>query len=213
MLIIGLTGSFGTGKSTVAAMFKQSGAAVISADEVTRDLIAPKGKCYKKVAKLFPYAILANRSLDRAALAKIVFNNPRELKKLTDTLYPEALKHVKEFIKQHKHKKLIVLDVPLLFEAKWDRLTNINITVSTNQRLQKQRLQKKWGLSTADIRARLKSQWPLTLKKQMADIVINNNGSLSQTRACVKRVIKKLEKINKAAMTRPLISGTTVRRK
>jgi dephospho-CoA kinase len=114
MLIIGLTGSLGTGKSTVAAMFAQQGAKIIDADAITRELLAPRKKCVKKVAKIFPGVILNKDSINRSELAKIVFNHPRELQKLTDILYPEALKVVKKQISQYKNEPFVVLDVPLL---------------------------------------------------------------------------------------------------
>ena len=114
MRVIGLTGNLGCGKSTVAAMFAKRGAKVIDADAITTRLLAPGEKCVKKVAKIFPGVILDNSTINRSLLAKIVFSNPRELHKLTDILYPEALKVVKSQISLYKHEPFVVLDVPLL---------------------------------------------------------------------------------------------------
>src|SRR6202167_4874320 len=157
MLVIGLTGSLGTGKSTVAAMFARRGAKIIDADAITRDLLAPGKKCVKKVAKIFPGVILKPSTINRSELAKIVFNHPRELKKLTDILYPEALKVVKSQISLYKHESLIVLDVPLLFESGWDKITDTNIVVQARRVQQIERAQKRLGITRSDVMRRLKN--------------------------------------------------------
>ncbi len=194
MYIIGVTGSFGTGKSTVAALFKKHGAAIIDADAITRGLIEPTGKCYKKVAKIFPGVILTSGKVNRALLASIVFNNPRELKKLTNVVYPEALTTVKDQLKRYKSKSFVILDVPLLFEAGWDKFTDLNITVTTTKTTQIQRLKKKLGLTPKQVHERIKLQLPLSIKKQRADIIINNNGNLADTSNQVKAIIQRLQR-------------------
>jgi dephospho-CoA kinase len=192
MPIIGLTGSFGTGKTTVANLFAKRGAKVINADEITRALLNDNKNIIKKVAKAFPGAILSSGKVDRAVLSKIVFKHPRELKKLTDILYPEALKEVKRRISLNKRAKFIILDVPLLFEAKWDKLTDVNIVVRASRSLQFERLQKRMGLSKADILKRLKFQMPQTTKVALADMVIDNSGTLQETRQQVGVIINRL---------------------
>jgi dephospho-CoA kinase len=194
MPTIGLTGSFGCGKSTVAAMFKRLGAKVIDADQVMRDLLAPGGKCVKKVAKVFGHAILAtSNKIDRTALAKIVFQDPRELKKLTDILYPVGLKDIKKQIKAAKTAKFVILDVPLLFESGWDKLADVTIVVQSNQNIQIKRLLKRTGLTKADIIRRIKSQMPIKEKLQRADIIIDNRKTLHQTYAQVKAIVHRLQ--------------------
>jgi dephospho-CoA kinase len=193
MHIIGLTGSLGTGKSTVAAMFAARGAKVIDADAITRDLLAPGQKCVKKVAKIFPGVILDNSKINRSELAKKVFNNPRELQKLTDILYPEALKVVKKLFSLYKHESLVILDAPLLFEARWDKITDTTIVVKSTRRQQFERAQKRLGLTHADFSRRLKNQMPLKEKCAMADIIIDNGGPLQRTRAQVDAIIYRLK--------------------
>ena len=194
MSIVGLTGGFGSGKTTVAGFFKEYGAKVIDADAITRELLEKNRKCIIKVAKVFGHAILSSNKVNRVALAKIVFQDPRELKKLTDILYPIGLKEVKKQISENKNKKLVVLDVPLLFESGWDKLTNVNIVVKSNQNLQINRLIKRTGLSKANILRRIKCQMPIQEKLLKADIVIENSGTLTQTRAQVRAVIDRLNK-------------------
>ena len=194
MLIIGLTGNFGSGKTTVANFFRDYGAKVIDADAITRSFLEKNRKCIKKVAKVFGHAILLANKINRIALAKIVFQDPRELKKLTDILYPIGLKEIKKQITKNKNTKLIVLDVPLLFESGWNKLTDVNIVVQSNRNLQIKRLIKRTMLSKSDILKRIRCQMPIKEKIQKADIVIDNRGSLTTTRAQVGAVVNRLNK-------------------
>ena len=194
MLVIGLTGSLGTGKSTVAAMFAKRGINVIDADAITRDLLAPGKKCVKKVAKIFPDVILKANTIDRSLLAKIVFNHPRELQKLTDILYPEALKVVKVKISLYKHEPLIVLDAPLLFESGWNKITDTTIVVVATRRQQIERAQKRLGLTKAQVLRRLKNQMPMKEKCSLADMIIDNRHDRKQTRKQVNAIIDRLRK-------------------
>ena len=194
MFIIGLTGSLGTGKSTVAAMFAKRGGKIIDADAITRDLLTKDKKCIKKVAKIFPGAILSPSKINRSELAKIVFNHPRELQKLTDILYPEALKVVKSQISQYKHESFVVLDVPLLFESGWDKIADTTIVVKAKRAQQFERAQKRLGITRSDFTSRLKNQMPLKKKCDLADIIIDNSHDLMQTRKQVDAIINRLKK-------------------
>ena len=194
MFIIGLTGGLGCGKSTVAAMFARKGIKIIDADAITRELLAPGKKCVKKVAKTFPGAILTVSTINRSELAKIVFNNPRELQKLTDILYPEALKVVKNQLSQYKNERFIVLDVPLLFESGWDKITDTTIVVKAKRFQQIERAQKRLGITRIECMRRIKNQMPLKEKCDMADIIIDNSHDLGQTQAQVNAIINRLKK-------------------
>ena len=194
MFIIGLTGSLGTGKSTVAAMFARRGAKIIDADAITRDLLAPGKKCVKKVAKIFPGVILTSSTVNRSELAKIVFNNPRELQKLTDILYPEALKVVKSQLLQYKYEPFIVLDVPLLFESGWDKITDATVVVRAKRAQQLQRARERSNLTYSDFMCRLKNQMPLKEKCDMADMIIDNSHGLRQTQKQVDAIINRLKR-------------------
>ena len=193
MLVIGLTGNLGCGKTTVATMFAKQGAKVIDADAITRDLLAPGKKCVKKVAKIFPGVILNSSTVNRSELAKIVFNHPRELQKLTRLLYPEALKVVKSLISQYKNESFVVLDAPLLFESGWDKLTDTSIVVKASRRQQFERAHKRFGITRGDFNRRLKNQMPIKQKSDLADVIIDNSHGLIQTRKQVDAIIHRLE--------------------
>jgi len=204
MFIIGLTGNLGCGKSTVAGIFAKRGAKIIDADHITRGLLAPGGKCVKKVAKFFPGAILNASTINRSELAKIVFKHPRELQKLTDILYPEALKVVKSQLSRYKHESFVILDVPLLFESGWDKITDITVVVQARRAQQIERAQKRLKITRSDVMRRLKNQMPLKQKSDMADIIIDNSHDLAQTRAQVDAIINRLEKRMSKTNTLPL---------
>ena len=190
MLIVGVTGGLGTGKTTVAAMFKRHGAGIIDADAITRGLLGPKGKCIKKVAKIFPGAILKS-ILNRQALASIVFQNSHTLKKLTDIVFPQAFKEVQRQISLNRKKLLIILDVPLLFESGWEKIVDITVVVKASRGQQFERL-KGSRLSRADMLRRLRLQMPLSEKVRRADIVIDNRGTIGETRQQVDAVVDRL---------------------
>jgi len=194
MYIIGVTGNLGCGKSTVAAMFAKQGAKIIDADAITRDLLAPGKKCIKKVAKSFPSVILNKSTINRSELAKIVFNNPRELKKLTDILYPEALKVVKSQLSRYKYESFVVLDAPLLFESRWNKITDTNIVIKAKRYQQIERAQKRLGLTRSDVMRRLANQMPLKEKCDMADIIIDNSRDLIETEKQVDTIINMLRR-------------------
>lgn len=193
MLVIGLTGSLGTGKSTVAAMFAKRGFKIIDADGIVRDLLVKDKKCIKKVAKIFPGVILKSVTINRSELAKIVFKNPRELQKLTDILYPEALKVVKSQISRYKYEPFIILDVPLLFEAGWDKIADTTMVVKAKRAQQITRAQKRLKITRSDCLRRLKNQIPLKEKCDMADIIIDNSRDLAQTQVQVDAIINRLK--------------------
>ncbi len=197
MFIIGLTGSLGTGKSTVAAMFATHKAKIIDADAIIRQLLTKNEKCIKKVAKTFPGVILDSNKVNRSQLADIVFRHPRELKKLTDILYPEALKEVKKQISLYKNAPVIILDVPLLFEAGWDKITDTTIAVFAKRQQQIMRAKKSLGLSKADVNKRLRHQMPLSEKCALADFLIDNSGSIAATRKQVDAIVDRLSKRKK----------------
>lgn len=194
MPIIGLTGSIGSGKSTVACMLAKLGAYVIDADAISMEILTKNNKCIKKVAKIFPGAILDSGEINRKQLAEIVFKNPQNLKKLTKIIYPEALRQVRREILTHKTKnRFIVLDVPLLFEAGWDRLADTTIVVKARPEQQMARAQKRMKLTRVQFNQRLRMQIPLKEKCDRADIVIDNSGTLQQTRQFVRAIYHRLE--------------------
>ncbi|KAI4365688.1 hypothetical protein MLD38_021653 [Melastoma candidum] len=179
MRIVGLTGGIASGKSTVSNMFKANGIPVVDADVVARDALRKGTGGWKKVVDAFGEEILQDDGeVDRKKLGLIVFSDPDKRLVLNRLLAPYISSGIfqeifKLWLKGHK---VIVLDVPLLFEAKMDKWTKPIIVVWVNPETQLLRLIERDRTSEIDARNRIDAQMPLDLKRSKADIVIDNSG-------------------------------------
>lgn len=188
MPIVGLTGSFGTGKSTVARMLADCGAYVIDVDALVSKLWK-KPSVMKKAQIFLGKEIVQEGKLDRGKVAEIVFNNKTKLKRLNELIHPLVEKEVKRLIRQNQKKEVIVIDAPLLLEAKWS-MFDVLVVVKANQKLQIQRVAQRMGLSRLEILRRIAQQWSIRKKLKMADYVVDNRGSRSSTHKQVKKIYK-----------------------
>ena len=192
MLTIGLTGSFGTGKTTVARMFQKCGAKVLDADKIAHDLMGRHSRSFKKILRSFGPEILTHGQINRKKLGKAVFRDERLLKRLTAILHPEVILEIKKNIAHaRKNKPVIVIDAPLLIEAGIHRFSDILIVVKADRSQQLLRLKKR-GIPRAEALRRIKVQMPLAAKIRMADIVIDNRGNLNQTKKQVEEIWQRL---------------------
>jgi len=192
--VIGLTGSFGSGKSTVAGIFAAYGARVIDADKIARAAVRRGSKVYKKIVSSFGSRVLAKgKVIDRRKLAGLVFNDPKQLKRLNAIIHPEIIRIIKAKINSIK-KGVIVLYAPLLLEANLKRMLDCLVVVKISRDKQFSRLVKKRSLKRADILKRIKSQISQKRKLRFADFIINNSGSLASTRKQVAQIRRKLWK-------------------
>lgn len=181
-IVIGLTGSFGSGKTTVAGFFRSMGAQILDADKIAHAIIRPQAEAYKKIVKTFGKEIIKkDKSVDRDRLARIVFNNRVLLKKLNSIIHPRVIRIIKEKIEKAS-KRIIILDVPLLIETGLKRRVDKIIVVNIARDRQIERLRAKTGLSRQEILKRIKAQMPLNHKVRLADFVIDNSGTMKETR-------------------------------
>lgn len=195
MITIGLTGSFGSGKSTVARMFARYGAVVIDADAIVHDELKINGKAYAKVSKVFGKGVVFGQGINRRLLADIVFRDPKKLKQLTAIVHPIVLKEVQARIRKLKKEskvRMVVVDAPLLIEAGWDRWVDYLIVVKASLDLQIRRLSAQRKITKAEIFRRLKSQLPIRQKISMADIVIDNRMNLKETQKQTYMIVQRL---------------------
>lgn len=189
---MGITGGFGSGKTTVAKIFKSFGTQLIDADRIASRIIKPGSKIYKRTVNAFGKDILKdNKAIDRYKLAHIVFNNKNLLKRLNKIMHPEIIRIIKEQIKTSR-AKLIILDAPLLIEVGLENLVDKLIVVKIKRNEQIKRIQGKTSLSKTDILKRIRHQIPLSDKVRLADFVIDNNGTIDNTEKQVIRIWKKL---------------------
>ncbi|MGP6151150.1 dephospho-CoA kinase [Priestia flexa] len=194
-IVVGLTGGIASGKSTVSAIFREMNIPVIDADQIAKEVVQNGRVAYSKIVEVFGKEILQeDLEINRAALGQIIFHNEQERQKLNSIVHPEVrsemLKQKEQLIAEQY--QLVVLDIPLLFESKLTYLVDQVIVVHVNELVQLERLQKRNNLSKEDALARIKSQLPLTEKAKMADFIIDNNGSIDETKEQVIKLVSKL---------------------
>ncbi|WP_208437151.1 dephospho-CoA kinase [Bartonella taylorii] len=194
MKIIGLTGSIAMGKSTVANFFRQAGISVFNADEAVHQLYE-REPALSLIARTFP-TVIENGKVNRLKLSEILMNNNEQLQTLEKVIHPLVKKKEKEFIDtaRQKREKLVVLDIPLLFETKSEKRVDSVVVVSAPREIQKRRVmirpnmnEKKFAL----INARQMSD---EKKRERADFIIDTGKDLENTRQQVFCLIKSLLK-------------------
>lgn len=182
--IIGVTGGIGSGKSTAAAYLGSLGAYVFDADAVSRALLAFGGGCYDAVRTAFGTDILrTDGTIDRGALAKIVFTDEEARARLNGIVHPavcEALLDGAREVLAHDAQAVVVLDVPLLFECGLYRDTDENMLVYAADDVRIARVTARDGLTESQVRARMDAQMPQEEKRLLADVVIDNSGTLDE---------------------------------
>ena len=188
MIVLGLTGSIGMGKSTVAAMFADEGVAVFDADATVHRLQGPAGRVVAAIEARFPGTTGAS-GVDRAALGQAVFDNDTAMKALEAIVHPAVGEDRAAFLAEHATAPLVVFDIPLLFETGGDRAVDTVAVVSAAPEIQRVRVLARPGMSTAKFTAILARQTPDAEKRARADFVIPTDVPLAETRAHVRRVI------------------------
>jgi len=187
-LILGVTGSFGSGKTTVAKMLAAFGGYHIDADSIAHSLLRPGNKIYRRIIRVFGSAILKNdRSIDRHKLAALIFSRKNLLKKLESIVHPEVIRIIKIRIRRCR-KQVVILDAPLLIEAGLKNWADKLIVVKLAQAQQLKRIGKKRRLDRREILSRIRAQLPLQNKIRLADFVIDNNGTLRETKRQVSQI-------------------------
>jgi dephospho-CoA kinase len=189
--IIGLTGSIAMGKSTAARLANQLGLPVFDSDATSRALTANNGAALPAISKTFPGTVRGD-SLDRKALAEIVFNAPKKLAQLEAIIHPLVKKARKSFLQNaiRQRRKTVIFDIPLLFETGSSAECDAVIVVDAPNFLQRQRVMARPGMSTktfAGIRAR---QTPNATKRHLADVIIPSGLGLAFTLRHLKKAIK-----------------------
>ena len=199
MVIIGLTGGIGSGKSSVAEMFKDEGAYVIDFDYLARVVVEPDTPAWRDIVDYFGPEILSpDRTLNRLKLAEIVFSDAQSRKALEGFIHPRIFDKrdalLKDIKRQDPHA-VVIIDVPLLFELSLSRMFEKVVLVYVSRDVQIERAIKRGVLTEEEVEKRLKAQIPVEEKKLLSDYIINNEGSLKNTRDQVRKVIHELKKL------------------
>lgn len=196
---IGITGSMGTGKSSVAKVLRELGYQVLDADELAKKQLEIGESGYLKVLESFGTQLLkSDKTIDRSKLAKVVFNNKLELLKLENIVHPLIQRQI-QIIKNDSEKhgeKILFYDVPLLFEKNMQNSFDEILLVVADNEVQMQRIQERNNWTKEEIKKRLESQMPLDQKKLKSKFIIDNNGSQIDLRNQVLGVLSQILKPN-----------------
>jgi dephospho-CoA kinase len=197
MLKVAITGGAGSGKSTVARLFAELGVPVLDADAAARRAVAPGTPAWQELRRLYgPEYFLANGELDRAKAAARVFADPEEKRRLEAVIHPRVAQEIKARLKELEAQgaPLVLVEVPLLFEAGLAGAYDKVIVVDADLSDQVQRLSARDGRGAAEIEGILKAQLPLQEKVKKADFVVDNRGGLNLTLNQVKIILGELQK-------------------
>ena len=191
MLVVGLTGGIGSGKSTVAALLAERGAQVIDADSLGRDALRPDQPAWHSVVGQFGDEILAAGSMeiDRKRLAGIVFADARKLAALNAIVHPVIFKGIADSLESlAQSDAIVVLDAALILEVGLDDSVEVLVAVVADEELRRQRLARDRGMTISDIRARMASQISTEELISRAHLVVRNDGSLEDLAEAAHRI-------------------------
>ena len=187
-VILGLTGSIGMGKSTVARMFEEDGVPLFDADAVVHQLQGPEGELVAAIEARFP-GTTDETGVDRTALAERVLAEPEALQNLEGLIHPAVARERRAFLARHSEAPLVVLDIPLLFEKGGAGQVDKVAVVSAPGPVQRERVLARPGMTLAKFCQILALQLPDEEKRKRADFIIPTGGSLDETRAKVREII------------------------
>jgi dephospho-CoA kinase len=190
VLLVGLTGGIGSGKSTVARMLEERSAVVFDADLLAREAVEPGTPGHTAVIERFGADVLApGGELDREALASIVFADPSARRDLEQIVHPEVRRLFAEGSEAyHDTDRIVVFSAPLLVESGMHTAFEILVVVSATVATQIERLMRQRGMSEAAIRARIDAQAPLEDKAAVADFLVDNEGTLAELESQVEQL-------------------------
>lgn len=195
MIVLGLTGSIGMGKSTAAKMLKMMGLSIHNSDEAVHRALLPGGRAYEDVIRLFPGVRDSGTGvIDRQKLGAIVFHDKEKMSKLEAILHPAAKESQKAFIadQEARGRKVAVLEIPLLFETGAEERVDYVICVTSPPGIQKKRVMKRRGMTEEKFQAILAAQMPDGQKKEKSDFIVDTGHGYIRTFLQLRRILKKV---------------------
>ncbi|MER2172356.1 dephospho-CoA kinase [Paenisporosarcina quisquiliarum] len=191
-MIIGLTGSIASGKSTVANMLKEMGFPIIDADLVARIVVEKGTATLEMIKETFGSGVIQeDGSLNREELGEIIFTTPSKRKLLNDIIHPAIRAEMlaqKGHLVQQGHP-VIIMDIPLLFESRLQSFVDKILVVTVTEQTQLERLMSRNGFTQEEAKLRIQSQLPLSVKEKGADAVIYNNGTIEETKQQLIKIL------------------------
>ncbi len=192
--IIGLTGSIGMGKSTVAAMFARAGVPVFDADAEVRAMQGPGGELVERIEAEFPEST-GSEGVKREELGEQVFGNPTRLAALEAIVHPAVAQRRVQFLERHADEPMVVFDIPLLFERGGDAAVDTAVVVSAPADVQRERVLARPGMTAEKFEHILGLQTPDAEKRARADYVIDTGTTLAETEAQVADLVETLRQV------------------
>ncbi|MBR3920843.1 MAG: dephospho-CoA kinase [Oscillospiraceae bacterium] len=195
MIIVGLTGQSGAGKTTVCETFKKNGFAVINADIVAREVMSKGSECLDETVSVFGDILLEDGTLDRKKLAEIVFSDSDKLSIYENIIFPYIIASIRDKIGVYKREKYdyLLLDAPTLFESKANKLCDIIVSVIADRKIRLERILKRDLITLCEAESRLNSQKNDEFYVAKSDYVIKNNGSLSELENNTMNVVNSIK--------------------
>lgn len=192
-MIIGLTGSIASGKSTVADMLRKRKLPIVDADVVSRLVVEPGSKTLKDIVEVFGQEVLReDGGLDRKKLGELIFNDTESRQKLNAIIHPairkEMLRQRDEWLQ--KGSETVIMDIPLLFESELQHFVDKILVVSVTEEIQLRRLMARNALTETEARVRMASQLPIEIKEKGADAILYNNGEIEETEEQLNRILR-----------------------
>jgi dephospho-CoA kinase len=188
MIVLGLTGSIGMGKSTVATMFADEGVPVFDADAAVHRLQGPEGALVDEIEAHFP-GTTGPEGVNRGALAERVLGEPEALRRLEALVHPAVAREREDFLAVNSAQPLVLLDIPLLFESGGSEQVDKIVVVSAPAEVQSERVLRRPGMSPEKFEQILARQLPDSEKRARADFVISTKGTKDETRRAVRRIL------------------------
>ncbi|MGP4067508.1 dephospho-CoA kinase [Halobacillus sp. B29] len=191
-VVIGLTGSIASGKSTVSQMFSRFNIPVVDADRLSRKVVEPGEPAYNKIVEAFGYQILQDdRTIDRKRLGKIIFSDEEKRQQLNSIVHPQVRQEMLEEREAYKAEDYpaVVLDIPLLFESRLTSFVDRVMVVYVDEETQLKRLMERDQSKREEAEERIQAQLTITEKAKMADAVIDNNGSEEESFQQLKDIL------------------------
>ena len=193
MKVIGLTGSIGMGKSETARMFAELGVPVFDSDAAVHVLYARNGAAVAPLRKAFPQAVVED-AVDRNALSEILLREPRRLAELEAIIHPLVRRAQQEFLGHHRAigTRLVLLDIPLLFETRRETEVDATVVVSAPSNIQRARALARPGMTPEKLETMLARQMPDTEKRSRADFIVDSSKGLDHARREVRHILERL---------------------
>ncbi len=190
-MILALTGGIATGKSTVCNIFRINGYKIVDADEIAKE-IAENIEILKEIEKGFGKEFVRNNKLNRKLLREVVFKDKKKVEKLNEIMHPPIIKEIKRQLINYKNEKVIIVDIPLLFESNLEYLADKILLVACEKKIQIERVMKRDNVTEENAKNIIKKQLSLDVKRKKSDYIIENNLDIGSLGVEVEKVIEEI---------------------